>query len=176
MWFESSGTPQSGQMLIPGPFRLRTSTPDGIRPRIHCYMKIQIFRGRRMDHTIDRGRGAEDGAMAMYSDLVENWPEGSRRHRTRSGPPSTIGSWRATQSSNSRQAADSKVPKAHRKASRPKSKRALSTEIKGSTEMEKRPGKRAAKGVSPAHRSNPNSVEVPDPTEMEVPIRRNGRS
>ena len=44
MWFESSGTPQNGQMPVPGPFRLRTSTPDGSRPRIHCHMKTRIFR------------------------------------------------------------------------------------------------------------------------------------
>ena len=75
MWFESSGTPQSGQTPEPGPFRLRTSTPDGTRPWIHCHMKMRLFRGRRMDHTIERGRGAEEGAMARYSDLVEPIPK-----------------------------------------------------------------------------------------------------
>ena len=46
----------------------------------------------------------------------------------------------------------------------------------GSTEIEKRMGKRAAKGESPAQRSNQKSVERPDPTEIEVPMRSTGRS
>ena len=72
MWFESSGVSHRGQRPEPGPLRLRTSTPDGSRPRIHCHMKIWILRGRRMDQTVWRGGGAEEGAIAAYRDLVEN--------------------------------------------------------------------------------------------------------
>ena len=67
-------------------------------------------------------------------------------------------------------------PKARRKARCPKSRRALSTEIMGSTEIEKRMGKRAAKEESLAQRSNQKSVERPDPTEIEVPMWSIGRS
>ena len=61
MWFESSGVAQSGQRPEPGTLRLRTSTPDGSRPRIHRHMKIRIFRGKRMDHTVARGEGRRRG-------------------------------------------------------------------------------------------------------------------
>ena len=107
---------------------------------------------------------------------MENWPEGSRRHLTWSGPESTAGSCRAMQSSNSRQAADSEGPNGLRKVRRPKSIRALSTEMVGSTAMEKRSGNRAANGESPAQWSNQNKVAEPEPTEMDVPMRRTGRS
>ena len=78
--------------------------------------------------------------------------------------------------SNARQAADSGGPKGLRKARRPRSIRALSTEIRGSTAMEKRSGKRAAKGESPAHLSNQNRVADLEPTEMDAPMRRTGSS
>ena len=61
MWLESSGTAQRGQIPVPGPLRLRTSTPDGIRPWIHCHMKMRIFSGRRTDHTIKRGGSGGGG-------------------------------------------------------------------------------------------------------------------
>ena len=176
MWFDSSGTPQSGQIPVPGPLRLRTSTPDGSLPRIHCHMKMRIFSGTRTIQIIDKGRGADEGAMAEYSDLVVNKPDGSSRHRVRSGLSSTSGSCNATQSSNSRQAADSAGPNGRRKARRPRSRRALLTDIMGSTEIEKRTGKQAAKGESPAQRSYQKRVERPEPTEMEVPMRSTGRS
>lgn len=67
-------------------------------------------------------------------------------------------------------------PKGRLKARRPRSIRASSTKFLDSTVTENRAGKRAAKGVLLAQRSNQNKVDVPEPTSIEVPMRRTGSS
>ena len=89
MWLASSTVPHRGHILSPGPLRLRTSTPEGRRPRIHCHRKILIFRGRRMSQIRLKGSGADEGAIAEYKDLVEKRPEGSSRQEMESGAPLT---------------------------------------------------------------------------------------
>ena len=64
MWLASSTVPHMGHIPSPGPLRLRTSTPDGRRPQIHCHKKILIFRGRWMSQIKLKGSGAVEGAMA----------------------------------------------------------------------------------------------------------------
>ena len=65
-------------------------------------------------------------------------------------------------------------PNGCRNARRPKSIRATSMEILGSTAMENKSGNWVAKGRSPAHLSNQNRVDAPDPTAMKVPMQRTG--
>lgn len=112
--------------------------------------------------------------MAWYRDFVENLPEGSRCQEKRSCASSKSGSWSAMVSRSSCQAISSGGPNGRRNARRPKSIRAISTDTLGSTAIENRSEKRAANGESPAHRSNKNRADVPDPTVMEVPMQRTG--
>ncbi|KAM3391856.1 hypothetical protein ACQJBY_013151 [Aegilops geniculata] len=178
MWLASSTVPQMGHIPSPGPFRLRTSTPEGSRPRIHCHChrKIRIFSGTRISQIRLNGSGADEGAMAPYKDFVEKHPEGSRcQDRVSRSFATSIGrramSWRRTS-----QAATSGGPNGRRKARHPKSIRAVSTDTRGSTAMANNSGKCTAKGAFPSQRSNQNRVEAPEPAGIEVPMRSTGRS
>ena len=139
-------------------------------------MKILIFRGRRMSQIKLKGSGAAEGAMAAYKDFMEKRPDGSRRHERASRSSSTFIGIRAMSWRRESQAATSRGPKGRWKARRPKSIRVVSTETRGSAAMAKSFGNHAARGESPNQRSNQNRVEDPDPIEMDVPMRRTGRS
>ena len=76
MWFESSTVPHKGHVSSLGPFSFNTSTPEGIRPWIHCHKKILIFRGSLVDQIVSKGAGPGVTAMARYRDLLENFSRG----------------------------------------------------------------------------------------------------
>ena len=81
MWLLGSfGVSHSGQF----PLHLRTSTPEGSRPRTNCQWKILIFIVTFISQRRLSSSGPGVAAMALYRDLDENNPFGSRCHEIES--------------------------------------------------------------------------------------------